>query len=250
MYNVFCRKVAYLMFYNKDVYIGANYCDTTVKLGNYRFFYLLQDAMIDGFEVSDCGNKGLKERCNGYWAVTKTKLEIFEQPFYGETVKVKADYSDDGKLRVYVNTEILSTDGRVFAKGCQELCILDLNTHRPKKLVDTPIALKGGEVIKSLNFEKFVFFDKFDYEYDIIVRSQHIDMSKHVNNIEYIRMATDLFSVFELEDKFIKGMEVHYVNECREGDKLICRRADNENSAMVIIENGEKVAFQMKFDFK
>ncbi|MBE6729869.1 MAG: hypothetical protein E7568_06530 [Ruminococcaceae bacterium] len=238
------------MFYNKEIYISTEYCDTTVKLGGYRFFYLLQNAMIDGFEVSDCGNTGLKNKCNGYWAVTKTKLEVFEQPSYGESVKVKADYSDDGRLRVYVNTEILSSSGRLLAKGCQELCILDLTSHRPKRLIDTSLILKGLNVVKILEFEKFVIDGDVKREYELTVLSQHIDMSHHVNNIEYIRMAEDLFSINELENRFIGKMEVHYINECREGDILLCRRIDNENCSMVRITNGDKVAFEMKFEFK
>lgn len=237
------------MFYEKDIYISAEYCDTAVKLGNYRFFYLLQNAMIDGFDMRNCGNRGLKEKCNGYWAVTKTKLDIYEQPFYSDVVKVKADYSDDGRLRVYVNTEILSQSGKLLAKGCQELCVLDADTHRPKRLTDTPIALKN-ELVKFLEFEKFSLSGELSNEYEITVRSQHIDMSKHVNNIEYIRMATDLFSVLELEKRFIGGMEIHYLSECREGDRLKCIRTDTENKSLVKIINGEKNAAEIMFYFK
>lgn len=209
----------------------------------------MQNAMIDGFDMRNCGNRGLKEKCNGYWAVTKTKLDIYEQPFYSDVVKVKADYSDDGRLRVYVNTEILSQSGKLLAKGCQELCVLDADTHRPKRLTDTPIALKN-ELVKFLEFEKFSLSGELSNEYEITVRSQHIDMSKHVNNIEYIRMATDLFSVLELEKRFICGMEIHYLSECREGDRLKCIRTDTENKSLVKIINGEKNAAEIMFYFK
>lgn len=209
----------------------------------------MQNAMIDGFDMRNCGNRGLKEKCNGYWAVTKTKLDIYEQPFYSDVVKVKADYSDDGRLRVYVNTEILSQSGKLLAKGCQELCVLDADTHRPKRLTDTPIALKN-ELVKFLEFEKFSLSGELSNEYEITVRSQHIDMSKHVNNIEYIRMATDLFSVLELEKRFIGGMEIHYLSECREGDRLKCIRTDTENKSLVKIINGEKNAAEIMFYFK
>lgn len=238
------------MFYNKKIYISAEYCDTTIYLGNYQFFYMLQNAMTDGFEVMDCGNRGLGRRCNGYWAVTKTKIEIFKRPFWADEVTVKSSYTTDGRLRVYVNTEMFSQSGEKIACGCQELCILDLDTHRPKRLTDTciPLDSEGNDITQSVTFEKFLKADSVTNSYEHIVRSQNIDMSCHVNNIEYIRMAMDLFAVSELKNLNVASMEVHYIGECREGDILFCERYDSENKSVILIKNGEKTAFEMQIN--
>lgn len=237
------------MFYEKKIYITAEYCDYSVRLGNYQFFYLLQNAMTDGFEVIDCGNRGLGRRCNGYWAVTKTKLDIFRKPNWAEEVIVKSSFTHDGKLRIHIKTEISSLSGEVLAKGCQELCVLDRNTHRPKRLSDTclPVGENAGEPLGK--FEKFSDFREVNNSYEHIVRSQNIDMSRHVNNIEYIRMAMDLFSVDELCEKEVCSMEVHYIGECREGEKLICERCDRENESYLRILKDTKSAFEMKMVF-
>lgn len=237
------------MFYNKDIYISAEYCDTTVYLGNHQFFYLLQNAMTDGFEVLDCGNRGLGKRCNGYWAVTKTKIEIYKRPFWAEEVTVKATYTTDKRLRVYVNTEMFLKNGERVARGCQELCILDLDTHRPKRLSDTCIPLDTEDAAtNSLTFEKFSKADTLTSRYEHTVRSQNIDMSCHVNNIEYIRMAMDLFTVSELENLDVSSMEVHYIGECREGDILSCERYDSQGKKVIQIKNNDRLSFEMQIN--
>jgi acyl-ACP thioesterase len=233
------------MFYDKKVYIPTEYCDYTIRLGYCQSFFLLQNAMIDGFEVYDCGNKGLGERCNAYWAVTKTKLHINKRAFWGETVDVKSDYINDGKLRVNVKTKAYDKNGELLLSGAQELCVLDKESHRVKRLSDTclPEPEKQEPVAE---FEKFKIPENSCASYELTVRSQHIDMSRHVNNIEYIRMALDLFSVDELINDDISDIEVHYIGECREGETLCCQRFDENNESYVTISKEDKKCFEMK----
>ncbi len=233
------------MFYDKKVYIPTEYCDYTIRLGYCQSFFLLQNAMIDGFEVYDCGNKGLGEKCNAYWAVTKTKLHINKRAFWGETVNVKSDYINDGKLRVNIITKAYDKEGNLLLEGAQELCVLDKDTHRVKRLSDT--CLPKPEKDEPLStFEKFTLSENAVSAYELTVRSQHIDMSRHVNNIEYIRMALDLFTVDELIENDISDIEVHYIGECREGEKLCCQRFDEGNISYVTISKEDKKCFEMK----
>lgn len=237
------------MFYEKKVYITAEYSDYTIRLGNYQFFYLLQNAMIEGFDAIDCGNRGLGIKNNGYWAVTKTKLKIYRKPDWNEAVTVRAKNTDDSRLRVNVLTEILSQSGELIAQGVQELCVLDLDTHRIKRLTDTCLPLGENKNISVAEFEKFSIPEDFSNSYEHTVRSQNIDMSHHVNNIEYIRLAMDLFSVDELCKKDPISIEVHYNGECREGEKLLCQRADMGNESLVNISKDGKKVFEMKIIF-
>ena len=237
------------MFYDKNLYIGTDYCDYTVKLGTCQTFNFLQNAMIDGFEVYDCGNRGLGNKCNAYWAVTKTKIHIYNRPAWGETVNVRSDYLNDGKLRVNVKTQAFGKDGSLLFGGVQELCVLDKATHRVKRLSDTCLpAPETNEGVASFN--KFIIPEKADYSYTLTVRSQHIDMSRHVNNIEYVRMALDLFTVDELCEKEVDDIEVHYIGECREGEELICNRTDDGKTSYLWIIKEDKKAFEMKIEFR
>lgn len=237
------------MIYENKFNITAEYSDYTVRLGNYQFFYLLQNAMISGFDAQGVGNRGLKEKNNAYWAVTKTKLKVYRKPHWDEEVVVKAKSNDDGRIRVNVITEILSSENELLALGTQELCILDCDTHRVKRLTDTCLPLAENNDIKGMDFEKFIIPETVVNTYEHTVRSQDIDMSRHVNNIEYIRMAMNLFTVDELCARDPSVMEVHYIGECREGEKLICNRADADNESYIYITKDDKKVFEMKITF-
>lgn len=233
------------MFYDKKVYIPTEYCDYTVRLGYCQTFFILQNAMIDGFEVYDCGNKGLGEKSNAYWAVTKTKVHINKRASWGEIINVKSDYINDEKLRVNIKTNAFDKNGDLLICSVQELCVLDKDTHRVKRLSDT--CLPKPELQEPLClFDKFLISNDCVSSYEITVRSQHIDMSRHVNNIEYIRMAFDLFTVEELCQYNITDIEVHYVGECREGERLLCQRFDDEKVSYIIISKQNKKCFEMK----
>ena len=233
------------MFYDKKVYIPTEYCDYTVRLGYCQSFFLLQNAMIDGFEVYDCGNKGLGEKCNAYWAVTKTKIHINKRAYWGETLEVKADYINDGKLRVNIKTTAFDKDGQLMLSGIQELCVLDKESHRVKRISDTCLPKPEKEEALAA-FEKFKIPENLTASYELSVKSQHIDMSRHVNNIEYIRMALDLFTVDELINDDISDIEVHYIGECREGESLCCQRFDEGSESFVTINKDDKKCFEMK----
>ncbi|MEE0945418.1 MAG: thioesterase [Acutalibacteraceae bacterium] len=237
------------MVYEKNFVIGAEHSDYTVRLGNYQFFYLLQNAMIEGFDNEGVGNKGLGEKSNAYWAVTKTRLEILRKPLWNEEVIVRAISTDDSKLRVKVITEIYSLHNELLAKACQELCILDKDTHRVRKLNDTCFPVGENKDTKELEFEKFLFPDSFINRYELTVRSQHIDMSRHVNNVEYIRMAMDTFSVDELCKNDPTVIEVHYTGECTEGETLKCERYERNNESYISIAKNDKKCFEMKICF-
>ena len=233
------------MFYDKEICIPTEYCDYTVRLGDFQAFFLLQNAMIDGFEVYDCGNRGLGNKSNAYWAVTKTKLDIIRKPNWGEKINVRSVYVNDSKLRVNIKTEIFDNKGELIIKGCQELCVLDKDTHRVKRLAETCLPeSKSDETIEA--FGKFLIPNEESASYEINVRSQHIDMSRHVNNVEYIRMALDLFTVDELCNKQSIYMEVHYIGECREGEKLLCQRFDQNQESYITISKENKKCFEMK----
>ena len=236
------------MFYEKEIYVTAELCDQTVRLGNYQFFYLLQNAMIEGFDAIDCGNRGLGIKSNSYWAVTKSKIEIFRKPDWNQKLRVRAESFDDGKLRVNVITDIYSENNELLAKGIQELCILDLNTHRVKRLKETCFEMNKTTVLEK--FEKFPELCDTVNSFEHTVRSQNIDMSRHMNNIEYIRLSMDLLSVEELCRMEPQYMEVHYLGECREGEKLLCQRSDTENESYITILKDGKKAFEMKIQFK
>jgi Acyl-ACP thioesterase. len=80
-------------------------------------------------------------------------------------------------------------------------------------------------------------FDRFNVKseeyveiYQQKVLPQHIDMSHHMNNIEYVKLALNVFSASDLELCIPAALEIHYLGESKEGQTMRVFRANHERS--------------------
>ena len=55
---------------------------------------------------------------------------------------------------------------------------------------------------------------------EVRVRSCDIDFSRHTNNVEYVKFILNTYSVNELLCRPVKQMEIFYINQSFENDKL------------------------------
>ena len=78
------------------------------------------------------------------------------------------------------------------------------------------------------------------------VLPQHIDMSRHMNNIEYVKLALNVFSVEDLAVCTPSELEVHFLGESLEGQTLRIFRAEHNGATYMKILEGERAVFEMK----
>ena len=86
--------------------------------------------------------------------------------------------------------------------------------------------------------------------YSKVVRFNDYDHYFHVNNTKYADFLTDVFSVEELKDKTLKSVQITYVKQCKEGEKIDFIRSDD--GVYIFVEgrvNGElRVQMRMKLE--
>ena len=76
-------------------------------------------------------------------------------------------------------------------------------------------------------------------------------MSHHMNNIEYIKLALNVLSVAEIEEREPLDLEVHYMGESREGELLTVLHArEGSVSYMKILNGSGRAVFEMKLSFR
>lgn len=86
--------------------------------------------------------------------------------------------------------------------------------------------------------------------YSKVVRFNDYDHYFHVNNTKYADFLTDVFSVEELKDKTLKSVQITYVKQCKEGEKIDFIRSDD--GVYIFVEgrvNGElRVQMRLKLE--
>lgn len=240
------------LVFQKQRTITSAYIDVSGKMGIAQTVLMVQDNLTENFGALKMDNFCVNEK-GGYWAIYKAKFKFFKRPFWRDKVITTSFPTDNAPIRTYVNTSITTVEGEPIILAVQEACCLDLERHRPMKLEAVDFPAEGTpEHFMDNKFSKFpVESEEYQEVYRQKVLPQHIDMSHHMNNIEYVKLALNVFSATDLELCIPAMLELHFMGETREGQEVKIFRADKMGATYMKIEDdtGRQV-FEMKIKMK
>lgn len=239
--------------FNQERKISSAFIDSTVKMGIAQSVLMVQDNLTECFNMLECDGVIYREKFNAFWVFTKTKLHFYRRPDWREEISAATFPVDNEGFRTHINTVLKDKAGKILIAANQEACVLDMEKHRPMKLANLPYPKENfPEAQMNEPFEKFkIDFSESDFVYEQVIRAQHIDMSHHMNNIEYIKLGLNVFTDDFLENHEAKELEVHYTGESKEGQTLKIYRKDCDGKTFVNIQeniSGRSV-FEMMIKF-
>ena len=234
--------------------ISSAFIDSSVRMGVAQSVLLVQDNLTECFNAMGCDGIIYREKFNDFWVFTKTKVHFERRPYWREIVTARTFPIDNLGMRTHVNTEITDKAGKRLLAANQEACVLSLETHRPVKITTLPYPKEDfPEAVFNEPFERFPSdFTEDELAFEQVIRSCHIDMSHHMNNIEYIKFALSVFSDDFLQSHEITDLEVHYTGESREGQTLkVYRReaSDCAGKTFVHIKESGRCVFECCIKF-
>lgn len=232
--------------FSRERDVSSAFIDSSTKLGIAQTVLMVQDNLTECFAAFGCDGITWRERFGVFWVFTKTRVDFCRRPCWRDKILVRTFPVANAGFRAEVNTVLSDLDGNVLAAANQEACVLDLEKRRPVKLAALPFPARAC----ASPFGKFPQdFSEDELAFEQAVRSQHIDMSRHMNNIEYIRLALSVLSDDFLQTHEPKSLEVHYTGESREGQLLrVFSRTDGGTTLAGIHEGGRPV-FAMRAAF-
>ena len=240
------------LVFQKQRTITSAYIDVSGKMGIAQTVLMVQDNFTENFGAIKQDNFCVHEK-GAYWVIYKAKFKFFQRPFWRDKVVTTSFPADNAPIRTYENTAITTLEGEPIILAVQEACCLDLDRHRPVKLSAVDFPTEGApEPFMDSKFTKFpVTPEEYEEVYRQKVLPQHIDMSHHMNNIEYVKLSLNVFSASDLELCIPSMLEVHFLGETREGQEVTIFRADKMGATYMKIEDdtGRQV-FEMKIKMK
>jgi len=240
------------LVFQKQRTITSAYIDVSGKMGIAQTVLMVQDNFTENFGSIKMDNFCVNEK-GGYWAIYKAKFKFFKRPFWRDKVITTSFPADSAPIRTYENTAITTVEGEPIILAVQEACCLNLETHRPMKLSAVDFPAEGSpEPFMDNKFTKFpVTPEEYEEVYRQKVLPQHIDMSHHMNNIEYVKLSLNVFSASDLELCIPSMLEVHFLGETREGQEVKIFRADKMGATYMKIEDDSgRQVFEMKVKMK
>lgn len=225
-------------------------CDSLMRFKTESSFMAFQDVASRHAMFLGIDDFSLLEKDNALWVVSKTKVKINKLPRWNDEISIRTWPMGAEGVRCNRCYQIIK-DGEVFINGITEWVIIDAETRHLRKVESTSYPNDIEWITEKSIDEKFRRFkDDFtenDFINKRIVRSGDIDVTHHTNNVTYITMLLDTFTVKELENTTLKEIEVSYLSESLEGETLSIYRKDNEDGHYFSIKKDDGKIVLMAF---
>lgn len=225
--------------YIQNTIVLCGQCDSLMRFKMESIFMIFQDMASRHAVYLGVDDSSLLRNDNAMWVVSKTKVKINKLPRWNDEIRVRTWPMGAEGVRCNRCYQIIK-DGEVLINGITEWVIIDATTRSLRK-IETTSYPNDVDWIKEKSIEDRFrrFKDDFteeDLVYKRLIRSGDIDVTHHVNNVTYITMLLDTFSVVELENMTIGEMEVSYLNESLEGELLSIFKKKREDGTYFSIK--------------
>ena len=217
-------------------------CDSLMRLRTEAILMSFQDVASRHAMFLGIDDLSLLEKDNAMWVITKTKVKINKLPLWNDDVSIRTWPMGADGVRCNRCYQIIK-DNEILINGITEWVIIDATTRTLRKVETTSYPNDIDWITEKSIEEKFRRFkDDFtenDVVYKRLIRSGDIDVTHHTNNVTYITMLLDTFSVKELENMSLKEIEVSYINESFEGETLSIYRKKREDGTYFSIKKDD-----------
>lgn len=222
--------------------LTASSCGADVKLSVEGAFRIVEDMVTELMGDQHIDGVTCMREYGGMWVFVRNRIEMPQPLAWMDEYTATSYISSFSKIRLYIDTVLQKADGSIALKSRLELCAVDLETGKIRKSESVGVGEKtpAEEPMFEIAYtkEKPVRGDLID---EITVRSADIDYCHHTNNVAYVRYFVNQISVDDLIENPVKAIEVQYVAQTHEGDRLSMYHCDSENEAYMIEKDGSKV---------
>lgn len=211
------------------------------QLSIYGIVNYIEEASASLLDEIGYNNFIMKNRYNLAWVITKNKIEFYNKAFWHDNVVIKSYISKINKITLELEVIILNKNNDIIVKSKLELCVIDLEKRKIKRLNE--ININENILINPSNFiDDFCQIDDNNLNYlkTINVEALDIDMSLHTNNKIYFRYVLNCYNVSKLK-KGIKSIELHYLKESKENDEINIYKNINNGDNIFLFSNEKKI---------
>ena len=209
--------------------ITPGLCDASGRLSRADTFRLFQDVASEHAERMGLGGVAMQKK-HAFWMTVRTRVHFYKRPWMMQVVDLSTWPMAPGKMRCDRCYRLC--DGEtLLAEGRTEWCVYDTqaNAVRSTEGLFDPETRFSDALLLPAPYARFRHdFTEADRACTHVVRASDIDIGHHMNNVAYLRMLMDAFSVSEQEKMRITEMEILFCMPCFEGEELdvLRRRTD------------------------
>lgn len=205
--------------------VGAGACDPSGGLSLVGALTLIEDAItatmaqlkLDGFTV--------RREYGALMVFAKNHLRFLEPIMWRDIIKVSCFISSQSAARLNVDVSVKKA-GKIALYARTEVCAIDEKTGRIRRM-DSVGAGKQVHVVRAPYDLSWQSMDGDGKLVDKVkVCTSNIDYAGHTNNVEYLRLLLNTFSLEKWRGMDVHELQVAYLSQSFLGDELAIYRCD------------------------
>lgn len=209
-------------FYEMDLRVDSRDVDLFDQCRPSALLGILQEAATQAALSLGVSGPQILEKYNCLWMVTRSWVELDAPLRWNDPLTVKTWHRGASGVSSYRDFDLFR-DGKPIGQGSTIWVMVDADTRRlfrMKELTEFQ-GTDGGELKKTVKLHRTPAPDSFDGRVRRDLRYSDTDINGHINNTHYADFACDSLHLEELgRGKFVRSLQIGYVNECRAGETL------------------------------
>lgn len=239
------------MIFTSNFRIGLSILTNYNYVSNKGFLSLLQDvaemhsAQV-GYGITDI------EKTNFSWALLNWKVKIISRPKYGDVITINTWSRYSTKLYSYRDFEVLNSEGEVIAIATSKWILIDVQKNKVAKIEENLISKyypENRSLFDIVDLPKLEEPENFTNYVDYKIRKSDIDVNNHVNNLNYLDIAYEVFPDDIWKLNTCNEFEILYKHQIKLDDKIVAHYSFENNTNYVVVksEDGKVLHSIMKF---
>ncbi len=225
----------------KQKKVSSSLSDSHANLSVLGAFGVAEDAITEFMGDLKIDGLTAKRVYNAVWVFAKTKIKFLKNIEWNQEYSLTCFLSKISNVTIHIDVGLKNSGGELCVYSRTELCALDLITHRIRKVstVGVNAEITTEEPLLEMPFAK-IEAENLPVAEQVTVRYTDIDYAVHTNNKQYVRFLLDTYTVRELDRSSIREMDIVYVNQSYEGDRLTIRKGNSENRDSFLIQKEDQ----------
>ncbi len=125
------------------------------------------------------------------------------------------------------------------ARAATRWCIIDIKTDKilPSKSIDNQdfSTYRTDKVLTDIQWKIAPFaIEEENPRFCITIANSEYDHNMHVNNTKYADYCMNVFSVQELQNKWVRRFSIAYIKQCKEGETLRFFRKETSKGEFLV----------------
>ncbi len=234
------------MKFEEEFKVGIREIGLKNEITNYGILAFLEDLATYHSDTVGYGVKDIPIN-KGAWLLMDWELEVKKRARFNDvlTINTYAPILDKLSFHCYRNFEIYNASSELIATATSKWIFYNFELNKITKLTSEMFCQfqPEGEAIEAER-KLLKLKEPSSYEnasiYNYTVKRMDIDVNKHMNNLNYLRLAYEVLPENIYFDNELNNLRIMYKHQIKLGDKVKCFYIKKDERNIISIKSADE----------